>query len=145
MSAASAVRPVVGYVPGGWDMFHIGHLNILLAARERCDVLIAGVVTDEALFEAKNKLPVVPLAERLEVVAAMTPVDRAVVDFGSNKIEAWRTHRFDRLFKGDDWAGTAKGDQLEMQMKDVGVELNYLPYTAHTSSTKLRALLSAGS
>ncbi len=124
-------------------MFHVGHLNILLAARARCDVLITGVVTDEVLFAAKGKWPVVPLAERLDVVAAMRPVDFAVVDFSSNKIEAWREHGFDILFKGNDWQGTRQGDQLEQQMRSVGVELCYLPYTAHTSSTKLRSLITA--
>jgi glycerol-3-phosphate cytidylyltransferase len=131
----------VGYVPGAWDMFHVGHLNILLAAKARCDVLIAGVVTDEVLFSAKGKWPVVPLAERLDVVAAMRPVDFAVVGFSSNKIDAWSKHGFDILFKGNDWQGTRKGEQLEQQMRAVGVELTYLPYTSHTSSTKLRSLI----
>ncbi len=133
----------IGYVPGAWDMFHVGHLNLLLAARQRCDFVIAGVVTDEVLHAAKGKWPVVPLQERLDVVAAMRPVDLAVVDHSSDKALAWRTHRFDILFKGNDWQGTAKGDRLEEQMRSVGVELIYLPYTAHTSSTKLRALIAA--
>jgi glycerol-3-phosphate cytidylyltransferase len=134
---------VVGYVPGAWDMFHVGHLNILLRAREQCDLLIVGVVTDETLFAAKGKRPVVPLAERMDVVAAMAPVDRVVVDYSSDKIEAWRSHRFDVLFKGDDWRGTAKGDRLEEQMRSVGVRICYFPYTVETSSTKLRALITA--
>ena len=134
-------RPVVGYVPGAWDMFHIGHLNILLRAREQCDRLIVGAVTDDALFAAKGKYPIVPLDERIEVVANFAMVDQVVVDYSSNKLDVWRRIGFDVLFKGDDWRGTAKGDKLEADMATVGVTVRYFPYTAHTSSTQLRAML----
>ena len=133
---------IVGYVPGAWDMFHIGHLNILLRARERCDKLIVGVVTDEALYSAKNKYPIIPLAERMDVVRELSVVDEVVTDFSSNKLEVWERVRFDVLFKGDDWRGTPKGNKLEADMASVGVEVRYFPYTVHTSSTMLRALLS---
>jgi glycerol-3-phosphate cytidylyltransferase len=133
--------PVVGYVPGAWDMFHIGHLNILLRARQQCDRLIVGVVTDDALFAAKRKYPIVPLAERIEVVSRLDIVDEVATDFSSNKLEVWARTRFDVLFKGDDWRGTAKGDKLEADMATVGVSVCYFPYTAHTSSTALRAIL----
>ncbi len=132
---------IVGYVPGAWDMFHIGHLNILLRSREQCDRLVVGAVTDEALAVVKGKLPMVPLAERLEVVSRLDLVDEVVTDFSSNKLEVWDRVGFDVLFKGDDWRGTAKGDKLEADMASVGVEVCYFPYTAHTSSTLLRAML----
>ncbi|MGD7707092.1 adenylyltransferase/cytidyltransferase family protein [Microlunatus sp. Y2014] len=130
-----------GYVPGAWDMFHIGHLNLLLRARESCDHLIVGVVTDDVLIKVKGQPPVVPLAERLAVVAASDLVDDVVVDHGGNKADVWRSTPFDVLFKGDDWRGTAKGDQLERDMAEVGVRVHYFPYTAHTSSTSLRAVV----
>lgn len=133
---------VVGYVPGAWDMFHVGHLNILLRAREHCDRLVVGVVTDEALFGAKSKYPVIPLEERMEVVRALDLVDEVITDFSSNKLEVWERVHFDVLFKGDDWRGTAKGEKLESDMASVGVDVHYFPYTAHTSSTLLRAMLS---
>lgn len=135
------MRPVVGYVPGAWDMFHIGHLNILLRAREQCDRLIAGVVTDEALYAAKSKYPIVPMDERMEVVRQLTVVDEVVTDFSGNKLEVWQRVHFDVLFKGDDWRGTPKGLKLEADMATVGVEVRYFPYTAHTSSTLLRSIL----
>lgn len=134
-------RPVVGYVPGAWDMFHIGHLNILSRSRSQCDRLVAGVVTDEALFAAKGKHPVVPLAERMEVLSHLDLVDDVIVDHSVNKLEVWRRVGFDVLFKGDDWRGTPKGDRLEADMASVGVRVCYFPYTAHTSSTRLRELL----
>lgn len=137
----TTAAPVIGYVPGAWDMFHIGHLNILLRAREQCDQLIAGVVTDEALAKVKGRFPIVPLEERLEMVASLDIVDEVVTDFSSDKLEVWRRVGFDVLFKGDDWRGTAKGEKLEQDMSSVGVRVCYFPYTAHTSSTKLRALL----
>ena len=132
---------LVGYVPGAWDMFHVGHLNILLRARELCDHLVVGVVTDEVLFAVKNKQPVVPLEERMEVVSALGVVDRVVPDFAGDKLDAWRRHRFDVLFKGDDWRGTAKGQRLERDMALVGVQVLYFPYTPHTSSSVLRELV----
>ncbi len=135
-------RPVRGYVPGAWDMFHVGHLNILRRARERCDHLVVGVVTDEALYAAKSKHPVIPFEERCEVVASMAIVDEVVADFSSDKLEVWERVGFDVLFKGDDWRGTPKGDKLERDMASVGVEVSYFPYTAHTSSTLLRSLIS---
>lgn len=134
-------RPVVGYVPGAWDMFHIGHLNILSRSRSQCDRLVAGVVTDEALFAAKGKHPVIPLAERMEVLSHLDLVDDVIVDHSVNKLEVWRRVGFDVLFKGDDWRGTPKGDRLEADMASVGVRVCYFPYTAHTSSTRLRELL----
>lgn len=131
-----------GYVPGAWDMFHIGHLNILLRAREHCDRLVVGVVTDEALYAAKVKHPVIPLEERMEVVRSLDVVDEVITDFSSNKLDVWRRVGFDVLFKGDDWRGTAKGDKLEADMATVGVSVHYFPYTAHTSSTLLRSMIS---
>ncbi|MFC7623331.1 adenylyltransferase/cytidyltransferase family protein [Microlunatus sp. GCM10028923] len=135
---SGARRALVGYVPGAWDMFHIGHLNILQRARAHCDRLIVGVVTDEVLESAKGKRPVVPLVERLEVVGALDLVDEVVVDHASDKLDAWRRYGFDVIFKGDDWRGTPKGDRLEQAMASVGVIVRYFPYTAHTSSTVLR-------
>lgn len=124
-------------------MFHIGHLNILLRARERCDRLVVGVVTDEELVRAKGRPPIVPLSERVDVVASLDLVDEVVVDYSTNKLDVWQRVGFDVLFKGDDWRGTAKGDQLEAEMATAGVRVCYFPYTAHTSSTKLRAMLNS--
>ena len=138
---ADATHVTVGYVPGAWDMFHVGHLNILLRAREQCDRLVVGVVTDEALQQAKGKLPVIPLDERVEVIRHLAMVDDVVVDFSSRKLAVWERVRFDVLFKGDDWRGTPKGDRLEAEMASVGVQVSYFPYTPHTSSSQLRERL----
>lgn len=131
----------VGYVPGGYDLFHIGHLNILKAARGHCKYLIAGVATDASLMTMKGRAPVVPFEERFQIVAGIRDVDRAVPDFSQDKRVAWRNTHFDILFKGTDWQGTERGDRLEEQMSELGVTVVYLPYTDTTSSTKLRSFL----
>ncbi len=131
-----------GYVPGAWDLFHVGHLNILKRARPHCGHLIVGVVTDQALFEMKGKYPVVPLEERMEILRAIGIVDEVVVDFSINKTEVWKRVGFDVLFKGSDWKGTAKGRRLEEEMASVGVKVHYFPYTEQTSSSELRRVLS---
>jgi glycerol-3-phosphate cytidylyltransferase len=131
----------VGYVPGVFDMFHIGHLNILRSAKDHCDHLIAGVVSDEMAARAKGKLPVIPLAERLEIVRSIRFVDEVYAEMVPEKLEVWRELRFDAIIKGDDWRGTPKGDKLERDFASVGVEVVYLPYTVQTSSTMLREAL----
>jgi glycerol-3-phosphate cytidylyltransferase len=143
-SSPAGTSRIVGYVPGAWDMFHIGHLNILRRAREHCDHLIAGVVLDEVLEVVKGRLPVVPHAERMEIVGAMECVDEVVTDSSSDKLLMWQQLHFDVLFKGDDWKGTPKGDRLESSLGAVGVQVVYFPYTVHTSSTMLRQLIGGG-
>jgi glycerol-3-phosphate cytidylyltransferase len=133
----------VGYAAGAFDLFHIGHLNILKHAKSDCDHLIAGVVSDEMLELTKGVAPVVPLAERLEIVRSITYVDEAVAETVPDKLDTWRELRFDVFFKGDDWRGTPKGLRLEREFAEVGVEVVYFPYTVTTSSTVLRRALQA--
>jgi glycerol-3-phosphate cytidylyltransferase len=139
VNSAGARR--VGYAPGVYDMFHIGHLNILKNARLACDYLIAGVVSDDLSRRAKGKSPVIPLAERLEIVRSIRYVDEAVAEDVPTKLEMWQRLRFDVIIKGDDWRGTDKGIRLEREFAEVGVEVFYLPYTVHTSSSMLRQAL----
>ena len=96
-------------------------------------------VNDQVLWEAKGKQPVVPFAERLRIVRSMACVDEAVEDVSSDKVLMWERVGFDVIFKGDDWRGTPKGDRLEADLGARGVRVVYFPYTAHTSSTTLRA------
>lgn len=131
----------VGYAPGVYDLFHVGHLNLLRHARGHCDHLIAGVVSDEMAELAKGRRPVVPLVERLEIVRSVRYVDEAFVETVPDKLRTWRQVGFDVLFKGDDWRGTDKGLRLERDFASVGVDVVYFPYTVHTSSTQLRKAL----
>ena len=140
-TTGSAVRPVVGYAPGAYDLFHVGHLNVLKHAAAHCDRLVVGVVSDEMLLLTKGRLPVVPLAERLEIVRNLRFVDDVHAEVVPEKIDTWREVGFDVIFKGDDWRGTAKGAKLERDFAAVGVRVHYFPYTMHTSSTILRKAL----
>ncbi len=135
------MKPRIGYAPGVYDLFHVGHLNILSRARSLCDHLVAGVVSDELAQQVKGRAPVIPLAERLEIVRSVRHVDEAVAEVLPRKLATWRQVGFDVIFKGDDWKGTAKGEALERDFASVGVEVVYLPYTVHTSSTILRKAL----
>jgi glycerol-3-phosphate cytidylyltransferase len=131
----------IGYAAGAFDLFHVGHLNILKHARSECDFLIAGVVSDEMLQAGKGITPVIPLAERLEIVRNIRYVDDAVAETVPDKLDVWRELKFDVFFKGDDWRGTEKGEKLEREFAAVGVDVVYFPYTITTSSTVLRQAL----
>jgi glycerol-3-phosphate cytidylyltransferase len=132
---------LVGYAPGAYDLFHVGHLNLLRRARTSCDYLIAGVVSDELCELVKGMQPVTPLDERLAIVGALDVVDDVHVELVPDTLVAWRQLRFHRIFKGDDWRGTPKGDLLERRFANVGVEVVYFPYTQQASSTLLRLAL----
>ncbi|MFI9150418.1 adenylyltransferase/cytidyltransferase family protein [Streptomyces sp. NPDC053367] len=128
----------IGFAPGVYDLFHVGHLNILRQARRHCDRLVAGVTTDDLVQRLKGRPPVVPFAERLEIVGNLRCVDVAVPESEEDKLETWKRIGFHVIFKGDDWRGTPKWVDLERRFAQVGVEVVYFPYTMHTSSTLLR-------
>jgi glycerol-3-phosphate cytidylyltransferase len=131
----------IGYAPGAFDLFHIGHLNLLRQAKEHCDFLIAGVVADDVLIEHKKVTPIIPLADRLEIIRSVRFVDMAHAAMTNDKTEIWKELRFNMLFKGDDWRGTEKGKRLERDFAALGVEVAYFPYTQATSSSMLRRTL----
>lgn len=132
----------IGYTTGVYDLFHIGHLNVLKRAKLECDYLIVGVTTDELSETRKGKRPVIPFVERMEIVENIKFVDEVVPQTNMDKFEAWRNHKFDMMFVGDDWKGTDIWNRLEADFEKVGVEIIYFPYTEHTSSTFLREVLS---
>ena len=131
----------IGYAPGAFDLFHIGHLNLVRRAKEQCDFLIAGVVADEVLIQHKKVTPVIPLSERLEIVRNVRFVDMAHAAMTNDKTEFWKELRFNVLFKGNDWQGTEKGNRLERDFAALGVDVVYFPYTQATSSSALRRTL----
>ncbi|MGR6836812.1 adenylyltransferase/cytidyltransferase family protein [Syntrophomonas erecta] len=127
----------VGYTTGVFDLFHIGHLNILRRAKECCEYLIVGVSTDECVQEYKHKIPVIPFEERVAIVGAIRYVDKVVPQVTMNKMEAWKELKFDAIFHGDDWKGSTLYDKYEEEFAEVGVRLVFLPHTKGTSSTKI--------
>ena len=131
---------VIGYTTGVFDLFHIGHLNLLKNAKAKCDYLVVGITTDE-LVKYKGKLPVINLEERMEIVKAIKDVDEVVVQDDLDKFKAWEKYHYDVLFVGDDWKGTDKWNEYERKLNLVGAKVCYLPYTKTTSSTLITKVL----
>lgn len=131
---------VIGYTTGVYDLFHIGHVRLLSHAKSLCDKLIVGVTSDE-LVSYKNKKSVIPFQERIEIVSACKYVDLAVEQVSMNKLEAYKRYKFDVMFVGDDWYKTDKWEDIEFEMKQLGVRTIYFPYTKTTSSTLINDTL----
>lgn len=131
-------KMVIGYTTGVFDMFHIGHLNILQRAKEQCDFLIVGVSTDELVKKEKNHLPIINYEDRCKIVEAIKYVDQVVPQFDKNKFGAWEKYHFNKMFVGSDWKGTDAWNEFEKQFAPVGVEIVYLSHTDGISSTLLR-------
>lgn len=130
-------KRVIGYTAGVYDMFHIGHLNIIHRAKKQCDYLIVGVSTDELVQREKNKTPVIPYSERAAIIAALKDVDLVVPQIDKNKMAAWEKYHFDKMFVGSDWKGTVQWEGYEKEFAPIGVEIIYLPHTGGISSTQL--------
>ena len=130
-------KEVIGYTTGVYDLFHIGHLNLLKNAKAHCDKLIVGVSSDK-LAQYKNKVPFICQEERMAIVSAIKYVDEVVLQEDLDKVKAWDKIHYDVLFVGSDWQGTDKWNEYERQLKEKGARVVYLPYTKSTSSTILQ-------
>ena len=135
-------KKIIGYTTGVFDMFHIGHLNVIRNARSQCDYLIVGVSTDELVVKEKNKVPIIPYADRAAIVGALKYVDEVVPQINKDKFMMWKKFHFHKMFVGSDWQGTPQWQKYEEIFMPVGVQIIYLPYTVGISSTQLRGLLS---
>lgn len=131
----------VGYTTGVFDLFHIGHLNILKKSKELCDYLIVGVSTDELVQEYKNKTPMIPFSERVAIVEAIKYVDKVVPQTSMDKFKAWEELHFDVMFHGNDWKNSSLYNEIEEKFHSVGVAIEYFEYTKNTSSTKLQTAI----
>ncbi len=131
-----------GYTAGVYDMFHVGHLNVIMNAKQYCDHLIVAVSTDEVVLENKHKKPIIRYEDRARIVEAIRYVDEVVpqVDYSDKKSAAVK-YGIDVMFVGDDWQGTEKWNRIERELAEIGVDVVYLPYTQSISSTMLREKL----
>lgn len=134
-------KKIIGYTTGVFDMFHIGHLNILKRAKEQCDYLIVGVSTDEVVEEYKKKTPIIKFEERIAIVEAIKYVDEVVPQTTMDKMEAWKQLKFDVMFHGSDWKGSEMYNHIIEKFNNVGVKVIFLPYTEGVSSTLLTEVL----
>lgn len=130
----------IGYVAGVFDLFHVGHLNIVRKAKEHCGYLIVGVLTDDLVMHFKSHMPVIPFKERIEILKSIRYVDEAVpVTFENiDKMDAWRMYRFDCLFSGDDYRNAPHWLADQGKLQEVGSNIVFFPYTQSTSSTMIR-------
>lgn len=133
----------IGYTTGVFDMFHIGHLNILRRAKEQCDYLIVGVTSDELCFKRKNKYPIINEQERMAIVQAIRYVDQVVPQTNMDKLTAVKEVNADVVFVGSDWKGTDAWNEYEKQFASIGCSVVYLDHTDGISSTILREKLNA--
>lgn len=131
---------IVGYTSGVFDLFHIGHLNLLRNAKALCDKLVVGVTTDD-LVRYKHKRAVIPFTERLEIVRSIEYVDAVIPQESMDKLEVWDKVKFDIMFVGDDWYETEKWQAIESEFSDRGVKVVYFPYTKNTSSSLINETL----
>ena len=128
----------IGYTQGTFDMFHIGHLNLLHQARELCESLIVGVNADQLVYDYKHKQPVVNERNRAAIISELRCVDRVVLCDTLSKTVAWQRLHFDAVFIGNDWKGNERWKQTEIDLKPLGVEVVYLKHTEGVSSSLLR-------
>lgn len=131
----------IGYTAGVYDMFHIGHLNVIRNAKELCDFLIVAVSTDELVQNYKHKTPIISFENRKKIVEAIKYVDLVVPQIDMDKKSAAISNQADVMFVGDDWKGTEKWNTIERTLKEVGIDVVYLPHTDGISSTMLRDIL----
>ncbi len=137
------MNKIVGYTTGVFDLFHIGHLNILKNARSQCDELIVGVCTDELCENMKNKTPVIPFDERVKIIEAIRYVDRVISQEVIDEMADHDKLGFQKIFKGGDWRNSEKWNLLEQKFVARNVEVVYFDYTENTSSSLIRAVLEA--
>lgn len=131
----------IGYTQGVYDMFHIGHLNLLNNAKKYCDRLIVGVNADHLVQEYKNKTPIIDENSRKYIVENIKAVDECIVADTLDKLKMHEKIGFDVIFIGDDWKGNPRWKKTEDELKEIGVDLVYLPHTNGISSTKLRTVM----
>ena len=140
MNKRTEKKIIIGYTSGVYDLFHVGHLNLIKNAKGLCDKLIVGVTSDE-LVSYKNKKSVIGHAERMEIVRSIKYVDAVVPQNDMDKFKMWERLKFDVMFVGDDWFDTPKWKELDKKFKSVGVKIIYFPYTKGVSSTLINSTL----
>lgn len=134
----------VGYTTGVYDMFHIGHLNIIKRAKEQCEYLIVGVTTDALCLERKHKYPIICEQDRIEIIKSIRYVDKVVLQADMDKLKAVKTYGADAVFVGSDWKGTPEWNQYEKEFFREGCTVVYLDHTEGISSSILRDRLNSG-
>lgn len=127
-----------GYTDGVYDLFHVGHLNMIQAAKKKCGYLIVGVHGDDVVEGYKHRRPIIPEEERKRIVESIRGVDRVEINRFRDKLKLWELYHFDVIFIGDDWKGTDRWNHFEKELAEIGVDVVYVPYTKGISTTEIR-------
>ena len=128
----------IGYTTGTFDLFHVGHLNLLEKAKENCEILIVGVSTDELVKDYKGELPVIPFEDRIRIVGALKCVDKVIAQKTLNKLDVLPDIQYDVLFHGDDWKNTKMYNEIEEKLREQKVSCIYFPYTKSVSTKSIK-------
>ncbi len=128
----------IGYTTGTFDLFHVGHLNLLEKAKENCEILIVGVSTDELVKDYKGELPVIPFEDRIRIVGALKCVDKVIAQKTLNKLDVLPDIQYDVLFHGDDWKNTKMYNEIEEKLREQKVSCIYFPYTKSISTKSIK-------
>ena len=128
----------IGYTDGVYDLFHIGHLNMIQTAKEHCEYLIVGVHGDDVVEGYKNHVPIINENDRKRIIESVKGVDRAEINRFRDKIKLWELYHFDVIFIGDDWKGTERWNHFEKVLAEINVDVVYVPYTQGISTTDIK-------
>ena len=128
----------IGYTDGVYDLFHVGHLNMIQAAKAQCEYLIVGIHGDSVVKEYKHHQPIINEIERKRIIEAVRGVDRVEINRFRDKMKLWELYHFDVVFIGDDWKGTNRWIQFEKELNAVHVDVVYVPYTKGISTTDIK-------
>lgn len=134
----------IGYTDGVYDLFHVGHLNMIEAAKQNCEYLIVGVHGDDVVEEYKQHRPIINENDRSRIIAAIKGVDKVVINRFRDKLKLWELYHFDVVFIGDDWKGTERWNQFEKILGNLGVDVVYVPYTRGISTTEIKRIIAEG-
>lgn len=134
----------VGYTDGVYDLFHVGHLNMIQTAKEYSEFLIVGVHGDDVVAEYKHINPIINENDRKRIIESIKGVDRAVINRFRDKLKLWELYHFDVVFIGDDWKGTDRWNQFEKILAEKNVDVIYVPYTKGISTTEIRNKIMGG-
>lgn len=131
----------VGYTDGVYDLFHVGHLNMIETAKSNCEHLIVGVHGDDVVVEYKHHRPIINENDRKRIIESIKGVDQAVINRFRDKIKLWELYHFDVIFIGDDWKGTDRWIKFEKELADINVDVVYVPYTKGISTTEIKEMI----
>lgn len=132
---------IIGYTTGVFDLFHIGHLNIIKQSKKKCDYLIVGVTSDKLVFKVKKRHPIIPYSERSKIIGSLRHVDKVVEEKIDDKFLAWKKLKYNIVFKGSDHKNSEKWKKWKIELKGFGVKVNFIKYTEDTSSTLITSVL----